>query len=435
MVRRLGISAGLVGRKVLAAAALAALLGPAAAHGAAFGIFEQGSKGMGMAGAFTAQANDPSALFHNAGGLAFLDKTQLTTGLTWIHVNGSEFEGLPPFPGAGVQEQMKDLEAFPPHAYYVRPINSSWKFGIGFTSPFGLATEWEDPDTFSGRFLSQRAELRVVDINPTIGYKLTPKLGLGFGLVGRFSDVQLDRHVPAVNPFTGGVVDIASVALESDIDDGFGWNAGILHRVGSAFSWGLSYRSKVKVEYGGDAVFTQILSGNPVFDAIIATRLPFGADVPVETEIEFPDMASLGFAFQLTTNLLAEVDFNWTGWSSFDALPLTFPTAPALSSLIEQDYDDANNYRLGFNYKTGSGAEWRFGLGFDESPQPDESVGPLLPDSDRSVATLGWGSASGKIDLAFMFLKSDDRTTTVNNDNFNGTYKTDALLFGFTYNW
>jgi len=44
---------------------------PPAASAAGFAIFEQGARGMGFAGAFTAQS-DPSAIFHNAAGIAFL---------------------------------------------------------------------------------------------------------------------------------------------------------------------------------------------------------------------------------------------------------------------------------------------------------------------------------------------------------------------------
>ena len=49
--------------------------------------------------------------------------------------------------------------------------------------------------------------------------------------------------------------------------------------------------------------------------------------------------------------------------------------------------------------------------------------------------TIGYGTAGGKLDLAFMYLDSGERVTTTNRDNFNGRYSTDALLFGVTYNW
>ena len=74
--------------RALGLAALVAL-SAGAVHGAGFSIFEQGTKAMGMAGAFTAQADDPSLLFHNAGGLAFVNERAFSAGVTWIHGNES----------------------------------------------------------------------------------------------------------------------------------------------------------------------------------------------------------------------------------------------------------------------------------------------------------------------------------------------------------
>lgn len=66
--------------RALAAALTACLLAPAYVRGAGFALFEQGSRAMGFAGAFTAQADDPSAIFHNAAGLAFLKGRHLYLG-------------------------------------------------------------------------------------------------------------------------------------------------------------------------------------------------------------------------------------------------------------------------------------------------------------------------------------------------------------------
>ena len=90
--------------RALAAALAACILGPVPAHAAGFAIFEQGARGMGFAGAFTAQANDPSAIFHNAAGIAFLKGKQFYLGGTLIHPS-STFTGADPFPGASVTEK------------------------------------------------------------------------------------------------------------------------------------------------------------------------------------------------------------------------------------------------------------------------------------------------------------------------------------------
>jgi long-chain fatty acid transport protein len=404
------------------------------AFGAAFGIFEQGTKAMGMAGAFTAQADDPSALFHNAGGLAFVTEPAFSIGGTYIQISGTEFEGLAPFPGPGARGEMEDLNAVLPHVFYVRPINDRWKWGVGVFSPFGLQTEWKNPETFPGRFINQKAELTVIDVNPTIGWQASETFGIGFGIIGRFSEVELNRTLTAA-ALDLPLLDIAATRLTSDTDNGIGWNIGFLHKPGPYFSWGFSYRSNVEVEYGGEGAFSQILTGIPQIDAFVPLILPLDTPVPVETEIEFPDMASLGFAFGLTRSLLAEIDINWTGWSSFDALPLVFPTVPTLTSIVEQGYEDAYNYRLGFQYTTARGSHWRFGYVFDESPQPDEAVGPLLPDADRNGLSVGYGSAGGRWDAALLYLDAETRTTTTNRDGFNGTYTTDAFLVGLTVNF
>src|SRR3954452_18678532 len=103
------------------ALSVAALVTLAAAplHAAGFSIFEQGTKAMGMAGAFTAQADDPTALFYNAGGLAFVDHQEFSIGDTYIHATKADFAGADPFPGTGYRAEQKKLSEPPPHAYWV----------------------------------------------------------------------------------------------------------------------------------------------------------------------------------------------------------------------------------------------------------------------------------------------------------------------------
>jgi long-chain fatty acid transport protein len=412
-------------------------------HAAGFGIFEQGAKAMGMGGAFTAQADDPSLLFYNAGGLAFVDKTGVAAGATWIHGTKADFQGAAPFPGPGVRAEQKTLSVFPPHIYWVQPINNTWKFGLGIETPFGLTTEWKDPNKFAGRFFSTKAALRAFDVNPTLGWQITPNLGIGVGAIARFSDVELGRNVGAINPFTQLATDVGRLKLTSNFNQAYGWNVGILDKFNNSFSWGLSYRSKMTVDYDGDARLTQVLTGNPQFDAVVRAQLPFDRKLPVKTSIDFPDMASLGLAFALSQNLLLETDANWTGWSSFENVPITFTGGPgnALpSTTIREGWDDAYNYRAGLRWTLASGSQLRFGYIYDETPQPEQAVSPLLPDSNRNAISLGYGSGGSGLgyDLALMYLKFDKRSRAVsfpNESDFFGSYNTEAWLFGATVHW
>lgn len=418
----------------LIAAAAMVFLSAAPAGAAGFSIFEQGAKGMGMAGAFTAQADDPSMLFHNAGGLAFVDERAFAAGATLIISTTADFRGGTPFPGTAARGEQEKLFETPPHVYYVQPLGGDWNFGFGVNTPFGLTTEWKNKETFPGRWLSTKAALRTFDLNPTLGWKASPKFGLGFGVIARFSDVELERFIPQTHPITHLPTDVARVSLESDLDSGYGWNFGILHKYNESFSWGFSYRSRVTIDYGGDARFTQIPTGIPPFDGAIARVFPFGVNVPVKAEIQFPDEASLGFAMALGPRSLLELDINWTGWSSFDEVPITFVGYPLLSSTLEEQWKDVYNYRLGVKFGSGADSEWRFGVVYDKTPQPDKHVSPLLPDADRLGWTAGYGRkfSATSLDVAVMYLPFDERTTTTSANNFNGTYNTTAWLFGVT---
>ncbi len=404
---------------------------------AGFSIFEQGAKAMGMAGAFTAQADDPSAMFHNVGGLAFFDEQEFQLGFTYITHSKADFRGANPFPGEGVTEELKPLSETPPHFYWVQPLGDRWKFGLAVNAPFGLVTEWENKSTFTGRFISTRAALTAIDVNPNLGWKVSDTFGIGFGLILRASEVELNRRAPAINPFTLQPADVANVVLETDLDTGIGWQAGFLHRMNNSFSWGFSYRSEIEVDYGGQAVLSQVLTGNPQFDALVAQSLPFGRDLPAETSIDYPDAASFGVAIALSPRTMLEVDANWTGWSSFDRVLIDFTNDDLDDELLPQEWDDTNHYRVGIRWTVSDRNEWRLGYVYDETPQPDTGVGPLLPDSDRNGITIGLGHRGGKVywDLAVMYLPFDDRSTSTNRDGFDGSYEITAWLVGFSLGW
>lgn len=422
----------------LAIACALALLVGGRAHAAGFLIFEQGAKAMGMSQAYTAQADDPSAMFFNPGGLAFQHERDFMAGVTLVQLGNSKFEGAAPFPGPGARANQSDQIVTPIHVYWVEPINDRLTFGLAVNMPFGLSTEWDDPDDFPGRFISEKAELRSIDVNPQVAWQITDRFGVGVGVWSRSADVQLKRRAAIVDPFTQSAVEVARVVLESDLDTDFGWNVGVLHRVTDRVSWGASYRSTTKIDFGGDGRLTQVPTGNPALDALVSGLLPFDQDLPLTTSIEFPDLASLGVAIRLTDTVLFEADFNWAGWSTFDTLRIDFASPnDALDSEVVSNWDDANQYRFGVNWTGHGDAEWRFGWYIDETPQPDEAVSPLLPDADRIGYSVGWGKPLGAtfLDLAVLYVDFDTRTTTTNSDGFQGTYRSDVWLASATIGW
>jgi len=405
------------------------------ARAAGFALFEQGAEGMGFAGAFTAQASDPSAIFHNAAGVAFLKGRQFYLGGTLVNPSTS-FTGDDPYPGAGrLENQNVGVTPFPA-LYYTQALSERLAIGVGLHVPFGLKTEWENPEIFTGRYISTRGQLKGFAINPTIAYKLADRFAIGGGLDIRRTSVELDRFVPAVNPFTLHVVDVASVGLASDSATDFGFNLGVLAKPSESWSIGASYRHKVKQDYSGSATFALLPTGNAQFDTIVSQTLPSGA-VPVTTSVSYPSLLSLGLAYKWR-DWTFEGDANYYGWSSFDTLPITIENRPDLSSVVEENYSNVWQFRFGAERVLNAAWSVRGGYFFDKTPAPLESVSVLLPDASRNGFAAGatWRSGRLHVDGATWYLKSNARSTEgVNRDQYNGTYKSSALTLGLSLGW
>ena len=405
---------------------------------AGFLIYEHGTKAMGMAGAFTAQADDPSALFYNAGGIAFQTdkKRSFLLGGTYVRGEGGGFEGAPPFPGAGVTEETETLSEILPHLYWVERINDRMTFGLGVAAPFGLSVEWKDKDNFTGRFISTHSALTAIDVNPTFGWKASDNFGIGIGIIARFSDVELNNHrlTPNSPPIPGGL-EFAKAKLEGGMDTGYGFNIGFLHKYNNSFHWGLQNRSRLTVDYEGELTLTQIPTGNPVLDGILGNVIPFNQKIGGNTSIEFPDIASLGLGFATSANSWLEFDINWNGWSTFDQIQVEVDS-PALPDIeLTQDWSDAWQYRVGFRFNSSARSQWRVGYIYDETPQPEYTVSPVLPDANRNDFTFGYGYMGDKfsVDLAVMYVKFDDRTVSESEVFYFGTYNQDAWLLGASF--
>lgn len=403
----------------------------ASAFASGFSIFEQGAKATGMAGAFSATADDPSAIFYNVAGLAHQRRTQAMAGATIITFD-AQFEGADDSYPFGGKAWFEDHTFTPPSMYAIIPIGDNATFGIGQFTAFGLRTDWADNETFPGRFIASDTNLKTASIQPSFAMKTRDgRFAWGAGIEYRTSHVTLSRYQAAINPFTQRIADVARIRLDSDWSDGWGWNLGVMYRPNTAWSIGLNYRSELEIEYDGDATFTQIPTGFPQFDAIVASQLPPAQ--AITTSLTYPAFAHLGVATTRWDGWTVEFDTVYQSWSNFDQLFVEFAQTPQVNLVVPQEWDDSFSFRLGGNREVTENWDIRLGALYDQTPQPLESMGPLLPDADRVAVTYGLGYEGEHwfADFAHMILIFDDRDTAgQNRDNFNGEYSTTANLVG-----
>jgi long-chain fatty acid transport protein len=402
------------------------LTGPA--FGSGFSIFEQGAKATGMAGAFAATADDPSAMFYNVAGIAQQRHMAAMTGATFINFS-NEFEGASDDAFASGVSAKYDRHTFiPPNAYAVLPIGDNITLGFGMFSGYGLRTDWQDP--FPGRFVARDTNLKTVSVQPSIAWQTSDgRLAIGGGVEYRRARLSLQRNNGIFNPFTQRISDVANIYLSSDWDSGIGWTAGVLFKPTETLRVGASYRSDMDIDFNGDATFSQISTGNAQLDAIVKAGLP--PNQKIKATLPFPAVTAIGIATSAIPNWDVEFDITHSTWSRFKTLLVEFQTTPANNLNRPQNWNDTFSYRLGANRKIGETWEVRFGGVFDENPQPTEGVGPLLPDSDRVGGTFGVAFHHGPFTLeaSDMVLHFFERSTDgISGDNFNGTYRTEANL-------
>jgi len=422
--------------RFMQACALAVLLAPAVVRASGYAIYEQGAAALGMAGAYLASAHDATAQFYNPAAMSRLKGSQLALGTSWISTRTS-FSGVDPYPGFGVTEEMKTGNFFPPNVYWTSHINERFSYGAGINAPFGLGVDWKDPNEFTGRNRVTKARLHGVNASASLAFAPNDKWSFAAGPSVLFSNVELNS-IQTLATTGGQQVNVANVKLKSDYKEGYGFHAALLATPSEQWRVGVTYRSTVKVKIDdGNATFTQIPTGDPALDGVVAANLPPGQ--PVTTELVFPGMLSGGVAWNPRPDWTYEVDLLWTQWSAFDKLALRFPKDPTLDQDIIENYDDQFQIRLGAEHRM---ATWtgRFGYYYDHSPAPSESVTPLLPDANRHGVTVGAGTTRGPwtIDAYNLFLFVENRSTEgKERDGYNGTYKTyvNSLGAAVTYHW
>ena len=415
--------------RVFWAAAVIGCLAAGPAFSAGFQVMTQGAKATGMGLAFAGIADDPSAIFYNPAGMAWQEHFSGQGGLTVLGRTPSDFTGANPYPGIGQNGSIDDTQQFlVPHLYLVAPLTSELNFGLGIDSPYGLGLRWNNPNTtWPGRFISQNAVIKTMDLNPVFSYKLFPELSIAAGADYRFSGLQLEKNEAAVNPFTGAVVDVAHAKLYTGLTDngGWGWNVALMWKPVPAIGVGASYRSKIKVDYEGTITLTPRLSGDPIFDSLVSVTVPFG-EHPVTSSIEFPASLNTGLGLNLGAGWTLALEADWTQWSSFAALNILFPDQVAPDIHRPTQWTDVWAYRGGLEKKFGAWA-LRAGYYYDNSPQPTRDVGPILSDSDRNVYTFGIGYNTPHVglDLGGAYIAFHKRSVTPasgSTDNFFGTY-------------
>lgn len=375
-----------------------------AVFSAGFGVYEQGSAAMGQGNAFSARADDPSAIFYNPAGIAQLKGTQVSLGATAILVKSAFRNDL-----TGNTTDMFQQTSFPPNFYLTHALSHQWSVGLGIYAPFGLKIQW--PQNWDLSRIIYRASLESIYFNPTIAWRPHDRLMLGVGMSYVYGTTELKKNLTPLPP---PQVDLR---ITRGIGDGWGYNFGGILKLSQWTSLALTFRSPVRIDFEGRA----------------ESAFPSFIDGQVTTTITMPPMAVIGVSHVFSPNFVLELDIQWTGWSKFQSLDLKFENS-VFNTSISRNWKDVVAIRVGGEYRVNEIWALRAGYTYDETPVPAGTVDPLLPDATRDIFAVGLGYTVGffTTDVAYNLLLMRDRRVdnVISGVSQQGSYRTVAHLIG-----
>ena len=369
-------------QRYLLALGLVSLLCPSLGHAQALRFQPQGATAAGQGNAFVAQADDASAIHYNPAGLTQVNGVQVVTGTTLL---GGSIKFKSPT-GIDSRGDFGGSIAFPPPSYSYVSANlgslgwdslSDVTVGLGLTSPYGLNTRYPVDGPFNTAVTS--AALPLIDIKPTVAYKLNDQLAIG---------VSADIYTFA--SFLGqGQVELKQAGIELN---GKGTGAGatvsllytpLRNNDGKPIaSIGLVYRTQAVVPLSGSL----LVNGAKVADAstnLVLPQIYTGAIAiwPVRTsEREWK----------------LELDVEYVGWKSNRDLDVHLSSGGAISQ--PQQWKTVPVVAIGTEYKwlnPGWLPHWdvavRSGYTRTENPVPDTTFNPGIISLSSNTLSIGAG--------------------------------------------
>lgn len=485
-----------------------------AAVGVFSGAFAEGyqvnnmsAKQTGMGHVGTAMKLKSESIFFNPAATAFqTSKFDISAGFTGI-LSNVHYQSLPTMANdytSGPVEKSDNKLSTPLHVYFNYKPLDRLAVGVGFFTPYGSSMNWGD--NWSGAHLVQQINLTAYTVQPTVSFKICDNLSIGAGLMISWGTFDLSRSLlsptmrrglvagmidPKIAQLQGaidsgtlsgealaqatatlqklqgakGFLDqtmnrsLVSAKLEGNADVAVGVNAGFLWDITDEWSLAMSYRSRLNMKVGSGHATMNI---DPTAAALIkelsalspGTELIPGLDQGTfNAELPLPTVVTWGVSFRPAPKWELAVDLQWSGWSAYEALNVSFNEKElGIKDIYSvKNYSNTLAFRFGAQYRATDFITARMGMYVDESPVSSDYLNPETPSMTKVAYTAGVSlrpTKSLSIDLAYCYVSSADPertgsyplysyTTGELEEVFSGNYRLHANVFsvgvGFSF--
>ena len=373
---------------------IAALLAPSFVQAAGFRIYDQSASAAGQSDAFTAQADDASAIYYNPAGMTQLRRVQFSAGSSFV--GGSTNYTSPT--GQTARGDFSGSVAWPPPSNFYLTGNlkdlgisalGDVTVGLGVTSPFGTIYRYPENGPFATG--ATFTDLPLLDIKPTVAYKMNEMLSFGLGMdIYTFASFLGEGHAELQLRSSGAPgLPPAGTPLElNGKDTSLGFNASLMYtpfRNGDGkplVNVGLVYRSQVTLHLEGEF----LAAGGVVSKS--------------STTLVLPQVYTGGIALwpvrSRDREWKLELDVDYTGWKSLRNIDIHLANGSTIPYPL--NWRSTYTIMIGTEYKLLNPTmlpDWevavRGGYWNSQTPVPDAGFNPTVPDADNHAISIGLG--------------------------------------------
>ena len=365
-------------------------------------ILDQNAAAAAQGGAFAAQANNPSAVHYNPAAMTDLPGLQMTIGtllvngqIDFTHTSGATVEG--DFGGT--------VSNPPPSSFFLTARFGNPGFasldavalGLGVYAPFGNLTNYpRDSDIAT---VAIRSTAPIIDITPTVAFRVNPALALGIGLdiytfSGLFGEGQAEIHQQAGERLAGlPFVDAGDNIEVHGKDTALGYHASLLWtplrnaQTQPLVNVAVVFRSQTTLNLTG-----QLQNRNS------------GASFGARANLMLPQVITAGLAVWPIRDTRrawkVEVNLDHADWTSYKNLDITLDLPNGTRAVLPSP----RNWKSVFVVLAGTEYTWmrpawlpdwdvslRGGYVYAESPVPERTFRPNVPDANSHSYSIGIG--------------------------------------------
>lgn len=394
-------------KTLLTVAAIASMM-TAAAEG--YQINTLSAKQGGMAHTGVALKLGSESMYFNPAGMAFMDQAFDASA----SINGVSATAKVDHKGETFETDNKVSTPIFVNAGF--SIYDNLKAGVSFYTPYGSGINWGE--NWAGAILNQQVKLAVYTIQPTLSWRITPKLSVGAGLCMSWGTVDLSKGL--VNPSTldvmlqamgiqyaFGSTMPASINLKGTSEYGWGFNVGAMYDISDRVTVGASFRSKMNMRVKkGEASLSY---ANEIARQVLQGELDVIDKANFKAEMPMPAVLTFGVGYKPLDKLTLAFDAQLTFWSAYKQLDIEFldEKVAAYDQSLVKDYKNSWAFRLGAQYGLTNRFDIRGGLILDLSPVNKNHYNPETPGMTKIEPSLGLSFRPVKglsIDLSVLYV-------------------------------